>query len=92
MTIYLNETSKGRFEKCILDVVYQIGNYLKLEIYSDPEFVDRNFNDEEKKNIILENKMDDLKMGDFMKHIRNNCIKNDCSDLMFACMKNLQYF
>ena len=36
--------------------------------------------------------MDDLKMGDFMKHIRNNCIKNDCSDLMFACMKNLQYF
>lgn len=54
--------------------------------------MDFNFNDEEKKNIIFENKMDDIKLNDFIKHIRASCIKNDCTDIMFACMKNLQYF
>lgn len=36
--------------------------------------------------------MDDIKLNDFIKHIRTGCIKNDCTDVMFACMKNLQYF
>ena len=30
MTVYLSETAKKKFEKYILDVLYQIGNYLKL--------------------------------------------------------------
>ena len=30
MCIYLSESSEKQFEKYILDVLYQIGNYLKL--------------------------------------------------------------
>lgn len=36
--------------------------------------------------------MEDIKINEFIKHIRNNCIKNDCTDTMFACLKNLQFF
>lgn len=36
--------------------------------------------------------MDDIKLDDYVKHIRASCINNDCNEFMFACMKNLQYF
>lgn len=36
--------------------------------------------------------MDDLKLEDYIKHIRTTCIKNDCNDFMFSSLKNLQYF
>lgn len=63
MTVYLDENSKSKFDKFILDVLFQISNYLKLEIYADPEFNDLNYTDEEKKNIIKENKIEDIKVN-----------------------------
>ena len=36
MTIYIEQPSKNLFDKFLLDTLYQIANYLKLEIYSDP--------------------------------------------------------
>ena len=36
--------------------------------------------------------MDEIKLEDYLKHIRAACIKNDCNQVMFACFKNLQYF
>lgn len=36
--------------------------------------------------------MNDIKLEDYLKHIRANCIKNDCTDTMFGALKNLQYF
>jgi hypothetical protein len=36
--------------------------------------------------------MNDIKLDDYLKHIRTNCIKNDCSEEMFGSFKNLQYF
>lgn len=36
--------------------------------------------------------MNDIRIDDYLKHIRTNCIKNDCTDVMFETLKNLQYF
>jgi hypothetical protein len=40
----------------------------------------------------VEKKMNDIRIDDYLKHIRTNCIKNDCTDVMFETLKNLQYF
>ena len=42
--------------------------------------------------MVLENKMEDLKISEYIKHMRTNCIKNNCTNLLFSCLKNLQYF
>jgi hypothetical protein len=38
------------------------------------------------------NKLDDLKQEEYLKYIRANCIKNDCTAELLSILKNLQYF
>ena len=61
-----------------------------MEVYADPSFEEGG--DPEKQQIYFENKMDEIKLEDYIKHIRAGCLKNDANELMFACFKNLQYF
>ena len=42
--------------------------------------------------MFVENKLDDLKQEEYIKFIRNNCIKNDCTAEMLNILRNLQYF
>ncbi len=39
----------------------------------------------------MENKLDDLKQEEYLKYIRTNCIKNDCTSEMLNIFRNLQY-
>lgn len=90
MAVYLTESSKKEFNRYILEVLTQIRNFYKLEVYVDPKFEESA--DPDKQKIFFENKMDEIKLEDYIKHIRAACYKNDANELMFACFKNLQYF
>lgn len=63
MTVYLGETSSKEFNRFILDVLTQIRNYYKLELYIDTAFEEEGQDvDDDKHQMFLESKMDDLKV------------------------------
>mgnify|MGYP003597340772 CR=1 FL=1 len=41
--------------------------------------------------MVVGNKLDDLKQEEYLKYIRSNCIKNDCTSEMLNIFKNFQY-
>ena len=78
MTVYLTESSSKEFNRYILEVLTQIRNFYKLEVFADANF-DEGGTDPEKQQIIFENKMDEIKLEDYIKHIRAGCLKNDAN-------------
>lgn len=77
MTVYLTESGSKEFTRYVLEVLTQIRNFYKLEVYADPNFEDNS--DPEKQQIFFDNKMDEIKLEDYIKHIRAGCIKNDAN-------------
>jgi hypothetical protein len=74
--VYLNESGKRQFNKYVLQTITQIQSYYKLEVFVNPEFEDENGITQQEIN---EAKMDEIKLQDYLKHIRTSCIKNGCT-------------
>jgi hypothetical protein len=74
-----------------LDVLNQFRAYDKLEVQIDGP-LNEGDGEEVKQKKFVEKKINEIKLDDYLKHIRTNCKKNECTDVMFEALKNLQYF